>query len=80
MNTSLLRLPAVVAATGLSRSSVYLRIKQKLMPPPVKIGERCAAWPSHEIEAINTARIAGKSEDEIRQLVDQLKKQRAANA
>ncbi len=80
MNTSLLRLPAVMNATGLSRSTLYLRIKQQLLPPPVKIGERCAAWPSHEIEAINAARIAGKPDEEIRELVNQLQQQRAANA
>lgn len=78
MNTSLLRLPAVMNATGLSRSTLYLRIKQKLLPSPVKIGERCAAWPSHEIEAVNAARIAGKPETEIRELVAKLEQQRTA--
>lgn len=77
MNTSLLRLPAVMSATGLPRSTLYLRIKQNLLPPPVKIGERCAAWPSHEIEAINAARIAGKPDEEIRDLVNELQKRRS---
>ncbi|MFZ2336375.1 MAG: AlpA family phage regulatory protein [Sideroxyarcus sp.] len=77
---NLLRLPAVMNATGQTRSTLYLRIKQRLMTPPVKLGERCAAWPAHEVAAINTARIAGKSDEEIRELVTQLKQQRAANA
>lgn len=77
---NLLRLPAVMTATGLSRSTLYLRIKQRLMTPPVKLGERCAAWPSHEVSAINSARIAGKSEAEIRELVSQLEQQRMAKA
>nr|WP_081651302.1 AlpA family phage regulatory protein [Cupriavidus sp. WS] len=80
MTSSLLRLPAVMSATGLTRSTLYLRIKQRLMTPPVKLGERCAAWPAHEVAAINTARIAGKSEAEIRELVTQLEQQRTANA
>ncbi len=78
MNTHLLRLPAVMNATGLSRSTLYQRIKQKLLTPPVKIGERCAAWPSHEIEAINAARIAGKPDDDIRALVAQLQIERSS--
>lgn len=77
---SLLRLPAVMNATGQTRSTLYLRIKQRLMTPPVKLGERCAAWPSDEIAAINAARIAGKTDAEIRELVAQLEQQRAAKA
>lgn len=77
---NLLRLPAVMTATGLTRSTLYLRIKQRLMTPPVKLGERCAAWPLHEIAAINAARIAGKSDEEIRELVNQLEQQRMAKA
>jgi prophage regulatory protein len=56
----LLRLPDVKSATGLSRSTLYCRINQGLMPPPIKLGERCVAWPQNEVAAINTARIAGK--------------------
>ncbi|WP_161866811.1 helix-turn-helix transcriptional regulator [Pseudomonas yangonensis] len=77
---SLLRLPAVMNATGLTRSTLYLRIKQRLMTPPVKLGERVAAWPADEVEAINAARIAGKTTEEIRELVTQLEQQRAAKA
>lgn len=77
---NLLRLPAVMSATGQTRSTLYLRIKQQLMTPPVKLGERCAAWPAHEVAAINTARIAGKSDEEIRELVTQLQQQRTVAA
>ena len=77
---SLLRLPAVMNATGLTRSTLYLRFKQRLMTPPVKLGERVAAWPADEVEAINAARIAGKTTDEIRELVTQLEQQRTAKA
>lgn len=80
MTSCLLRLPAVMSATGLTRSTLYLRIKQRLMTPPVKLGERVAAWPADEVEAINAARIAGKTTDEIRELVTQLEQQRTAKA
>lgn len=73
---SLLRLRAVMNATGQTRSTLYLRIRQKLMTPPVKLGERCAAWPADEVDAINAAFISGKSPAEIRDLVAKLEKQR----
>ena len=61
-----------MSATGLIRSTLCLRIKQRLMVPMVKLGERCVAWPEHEVGTIDTARIAGESEAEIRELVTQL--------
>ncbi len=79
MNT-LLRLPAVMSATGLARPTVYVRIKNGLFVRPVKISERAVAWPAGEVAAINAARIAGKSDEEIRELVTQLEKQRVAMA
>jgi len=79
MNT-FLRLKKVMDAMGISRSTVYLRIRQGLMPPPVKIGERCSAWPNYEITAINAARLAQKSDSEIRELVAQLRRQRMTAA
>ena len=79
MNT-FLRLKKVMDAMGISRSTVYLRIRQGLMPPPVKIGERCSAWPNYEITAINAARVAQKSDSEIRELVIQLQRQRMTAA
>jgi len=68
----LLKLPQVLGLTAKSRSTHYQEIKQGLMPPPVKLGEQSVAWPESEILAINKARIAGKSTDEIKQLVQQL--------
>ena len=73
---ALLRLPKVMNVTGLARSTLYLRIRQGLMTPPIKLGGRCAAWPEHEVFRINAAFIAGKPEDEIRQVVAMLKQQR----
>jgi len=76
MQNKILRLPAVQTETGQSRSTVYLRISQGLWPKPVKIGERSIGWPIFEVEAINAARIAGKTDDEIRLLVIKLKTER----
>lgn len=69
---TMMRCPDVLAATGDSRSTVYARIAERLFVLPVRIGRRSVAWPASEVEAINAARIAGKSDEEIRALVDRL--------
>ena len=70
---SILRMPAVKAKTGhSSHASIYNSIKDGLFTKPVKIGQRSVGWPSYEVDAINAARIAGKSEAEIRELVIRL--------
>ena len=72
MLEKILRLPAVKEGTGSSRSTLYLRIEQELFTKPVSLGGRCVGWPASDVEKINAARIAGKSDDEVRALVRQL--------
>lgn len=67
-----LRLPDVLRHRGDKKSSTYQAIADGLFTPPIKIGPRASAWPDHEVEAIARARIAGKTEDEIRALVARL--------
>jgi prophage regulatory protein len=70
---SILRMPAVKAETGhRSHASIYTAIKAGLFTTGVAIGQRSVGWPSGEVQAINAARIAGKSETEIRELVNRL--------
>lgn len=70
---SILRMPAVKAETGhRSHASIYSAIKAGLFTTGVAIGQRSVGWPSDEVQAINAARIAGKSEAEIRELVNRL--------
>ena len=70
---SILRMPAVKAETGhRSHASIYNAIRAGLFTRPVPIGQRSVGWPSQEVQAINAARIAGKSEAEIRELVNRL--------
>ena len=73
---TILRRRQVETATGYSRSTIYLRISQGLWPKPVAIGPRAVGWPAGEVAAVNSARIAGKSEEEIRTLVAQLERER----
>ena len=45
------RLPEVMNMTGLSRSSIYLRVSTDEFPKPVKIGRRAVGWPEESIIA-----------------------------
>lgn len=72
MKRTILRMPAVKSESGLSRSTIYLRISQGLWTKPVSLGARAVGWPSDEVEAINEARISGNTDDQIRILVAKL--------
>ena len=50
MATTILRLPAVKARTGLSRSTIYLRVSQGTFPKPVNLGARAVGWVETEIQ------------------------------
>ena len=80
MSQIIQRLRAVLHVRGRSRSSHYLDIQQGLFTHPVQIGLRAVGWPSSEVAAINGARIAGKSDEEIRTLVTKLEVARKAAA
>ncbi|MGH7971905.1 MAG: helix-turn-helix transcriptional regulator [Limisphaerales bacterium] len=80
MTHRILRLPDVKTATGLSRSTIYLRIAQGAFTHPVSLGGRAVGWPAHEVEALIAARIAGKQDGKIRALVTELEAARLAVA
>lgn len=76
---SILRMQSVKAETGhASHASVYGAIHEGLFTVPVPIGQRAVGWPDHEVKAINTARIRGDSDDQIRSLVAKLHAARMA--
>lgn len=66
---TILRLPATKSQSGYSRSTIYLRITQGLWTKQISLGPRCVGWPAHEVASLNAARIAGKTDDDIRALV-----------
>lgn len=80
MNPAILRLPEVKTQRGRSRSAHYRDIQDGLCTKPVRIGPRSVGWPENEIQAINEARIAGKSDDEIKDLVSELHRLRLVPA
>jgi prophage regulatory protein len=44
MADAILRLPEVIARTGLSRTNVYRRIAAGTFPAPVALGPRAVGW------------------------------------
>ena len=69
----ILRMPDTKAETGYaSHASIYANIKAGTFTNPVKIGQRSVGWPSEEVKVINAARIAGQTDDELRELVKRL--------
>jgi len=57
MAVSILRLPAVKTRTGLSRSTIYLRVSQGTFPRPVSLGGRAVGWVEGEIQSWLSERI-----------------------
>ena len=76
----MLRKPEVLKARGRGHASHYADIAAGLMTLPVRIGSQSVAWPDYEVEAVNRARIAGKTDAEVRTLVSDLHAQRKAAA
>jgi prophage regulatory protein len=67
------RIQVVKAATGYrSTASIYNNINAGLWTKPVRIGQRSVGWPSDEVVAVNKARVAGATDEQLRQLVIRL--------
>lgn len=49
MNDFILRLPQVRKITGLSRSTLYVRIAQGTFPKQIQLGEKSVGWLDSEI-------------------------------
>jgi prophage regulatory protein len=77
----ILRLPTVKGKAGhRSDASVYNAIRAGLFTTGVAIGQRAKGWPDYEVDALISARIAGRSDAEIRELVNTLHAKRTALA
>ncbi|NRB42411.1 MAG: AlpA family phage regulatory protein [Pseudomonadales bacterium] len=57
MTHTILRLPAVKERTGLSRSSIYLRMANNEFPKSVSLGGRAVGWVEFDIDEWIVARI-----------------------
>lgn len=70
--TKIIRRPDVLNMIGWSKSTLYNRINEGLFIEPISLGVRCVGYPYDEVQQIINNMIAGKSQDEIRQLVADL--------
>lgn len=76
----ILRLPAVIERIGKTRSPLYADIQTGLFVRPIKLGLRAAGWPESEVDRVIQARIAGASNEYLRDLVKRLHAERAETA
>jgi len=72
----ILRKPDVIASTNLSKSTLYNRIKDGLMPPPISLGARAVGFIASEIEAVIQAWCEEQTPEQIKALVQELIQQR----
>ena len=49
MENQMLRAPEVMARTGLSRVTIWRRVRAGTFPAPVELGENSIGWPESEI-------------------------------
>jgi prophage regulatory protein len=67
------RKPELKAKFGYkSDTSVSVRVADGTLTRPVKIGLRSVGWPDEEVDLICAAQIAGKSREELKELVNRL--------
>ncbi len=57
MVTVILRLPEVIRRTGLSRSSIYLRVANDEFPRSISLGGRAVGWLEKDIDSWLAGRI-----------------------
>ncbi len=69
----IIRRPAVLNTFGFEKSTLYNRIDDDLIPPPVSLGGlRAVGWIHHEIQAVLAAMCSGASQEEIKVIVQEL--------
>ena len=60
MEQHILRLPTVKAITGLSRSTIYLRMSEGTFPEKISLGSRAVGWLASEIQQWLDERISSR--------------------
>lgn len=61
LHQALMRRKTVQELTGLSRSGLYVAIKNGAFPKPIKIGLRAVAWKATDIYTWIESKISGES-------------------
>ena len=72
----LIDLKELLSMLKISRSAVYLKIKQGLWPKAIKISSRTSRWFRHEAEEMIRVMASGADPDQIKQKVKQIHESR----
>ncbi|EDQ01221.1 helix-turn-helix transcriptional regulator [Shewanella benthica] len=72
----IIRKPDVINETGLSKLTLYNRIKDGLFPPPISLGARAVGFVKSECEAVINAMIAEQTPEKIKALVNSQRERR----
>ena len=72
MNLPVIRKATLSKNLDKSDSTIDRDVQKGLLTPPIKFGERVSAWPEFEVDIVVAARIEGRSEDDIKQIVADL--------
>ncbi|MGE6462285.1 helix-turn-helix transcriptional regulator [Pseudoalteromonas tetraodonis] len=68
----IIRRPQVLKNTGWSKSTLYNRLKDGLFPPAISLGARACGWVESECDKLIQAMIAGYSEQQLKDLVQDI--------
>ncbi|MGY6404615.1 helix-turn-helix transcriptional regulator [Vibrio parahaemolyticus] len=58
MSNKIIRLPEVIKETGLSRSTIYLRMSKGDFPQSISLGDRAVGWLQGEVNQCLEQRIS----------------------
>lgn len=72
MNLKITKLPTLLKNHCISRSTAFTQLKDGLLPPSISLGQRSRGYIVSELDAVLSARIAGCSDDQIKELVKSL--------
>ena len=65
MGQHILRLPTVKAITGLSRSTIYLRMSEGTFPEKISLGSRAVGWLETEVQDLLDERISVSRKEDV---------------
>jgi prophage regulatory protein len=66
------RKPEVLKRFYFSKSTLANKVNELTFVPSCSLGDRAIAWVSYELDAMAEAIVAGKSKDELKELVADL--------
>lgn len=69
---TIVRRPYILNKTGWSKSTLYNRLKDGLFPAPISLGARAVGFVESECDKVIQAMIAGYSEQQLKDLVQDL--------